>query len=289
MTERIGALEDRFLGRDLPLGQARLLWEIGAEGADVRELRRRLQLDSGYLSRLLRSLERRGLVRVSPSERDRRVRRVRLTAAGRAEWDELERRSDRLARSLLEPLGPRQRAELARAMRVTERLLLSSMATVSPEDPRSDDARWCLAQYAAELDERFETGFDPARSISAEPHELEPPAGLLLLVRLRERPVGCGALKLHADGVAELKRMWIAPDVRGLGLGRRLLAELEERAAAAGMGLARLETNRALAEAVELYRSAGYREVAPFNDEPYAHHWFEKSLRRGRSRTASVE
>jgi ribosomal protein S18 acetylase RimI-like enzyme len=75
-----------------------------------------------------------------------------------------------------------------------------------------------------------------------------------------------------------VKRMWIAPSVRGLGLGRRLLEELERRARGSKTKLLRLETNRALREAVSLYRGAGYREVAAFNTEPYAHHWFEKRL-----------
>ena len=73
--------------------------------------------------------------------------------------------------------------------------------------------------------------------------------------------------------------MWVAETARGLGIGRRLLAELEGHARAAGARLVRLETNAALTEAISLYRSAGFREVDPFNDEPYAHHWFEKDLR----------
>jgi len=91
-------------------------------------------------------------------------------------------------------------------------------------------------------------------------------------------PVGCGALKFHADGPTELKRMWVDGSVRGRGLGRRLLAELEAHAAAGPSRVLHLETNRSLTEAIALYRSAGWTEVAPFNDEPYAHHWFEKRL-----------
>src|SRR5437763_14390220 len=89
MTERIGVLNDHFLGRNHPLGEARLLWEIGEEGASVRELRRRLGLDSAYVSRLLRSLEQQGLIEVRASERDGRVRLVRLTEAGLGERAEL--------------------------------------------------------------------------------------------------------------------------------------------------------------------------------------------------------
>jgi ribosomal protein S18 acetylase RimI-like enzyme len=147
------------------------------------------------------------------------------------------------------------------------------------EDPATADARWCLGQYFAELDARFDAGFDPAISISADAHELTPPNGALLVARLRGEPIGCGAVKFHGDQPAELKRMWIAPTARGLGLGRRLLGELEAEAARSGAAVARLETNRNLAEAIGLYRSAGYVEVPPFNAEPFADHWFEKRLR----------
>jgi DNA-binding MarR family transcriptional regulator/GNAT superfamily N-acetyltransferase len=278
VTERVGALEDRFLGRRRPLGEARLLWEIGQAGSDVRDLRRRLSLDSGYLSRLLRSLERQGLVTTGRATADRRVRRAALTSAGLAEWRELERRSDELARALLEPLAERQRSVLVEAMADVERLLLPSLVTIAVEDPAGRDASWCLARYYEELDERFDAGFDPDRSISADARELTPPAGVLLVARLRDEPVGCGALKLRPDGPAELKRMWVATDARGLGLGRRLLAELEAYARAGGATTVRLETNQTLGEAIALYRRSGYCEVAAFNDEPYAHHWFEKRL-----------
>jgi len=153
-----------------------------------------------------------------------------------------------------------------------------AVLSVTVEDPTTPDARWCIEQYFAELNTRFETGFDPAQSIPADPDELTPPAGALLIARLHGRAIGCGALKFHPDAPAELKRMWVAPEARGLGLGRRLLEELEKHARQAGATTVRLETNRSLKEAIHLYRSTGYREVAAFNSEPYAHHWFEKNL-----------
>jgi DNA-binding MarR family transcriptional regulator/GNAT superfamily N-acetyltransferase len=277
-TQRIGALNDAFLSRGRPLGEARLLWEIGPDGADVRRLRSRLDLDSGYLSRLLRSLERAGLVIVEQSQADGRVRTARLTSAGLAERAELDRRSDDAAAAILRPLTPSQRSRLVAAMAEVERLLVASAIRVGPCDPRHPDARWCLESYFGELAGRFDAGFEPARSISADDDELSPPAGLLLVATLHGEPVGCGALKLHDGAPAEIKRMWVAPEARGLGLGRRLLADLEARAAADGARAARLETNRTLTEAISLYRASGYREVTPFNDEPYAHHWFEKTL-----------
>lgn len=278
VTQRIGALDGAYLSRARPLGQARLLWEIGAEGGEVRSLRARLDLDSGYLSRLLQALQADGLVVVETDGADARVRRVRLTAAGLAERAELDRRADELAASILRPLHGDQRDRLVAAMAEVERLLVASMVRVAVVDPRQPDARHCIQAYFAELAQRFEGGFDPADSISADDVELTLPAGLLLVATLHADPVGCGALKLHPDGRAEVKRMWVSPVVRGLGLGRRLLGELEAQAAARGVHTVRLETNRALTEAIALYRAAGYREVDAFNDEPYAHHWFEKTL-----------
>lgn len=292
VAERIGALEDRFLGRGRPMGESRTLWEIGPEGAEIRELRARLALDSGYTSRVLRSLERQGLVSVGASPVDRRVRRVELTPKGRAEREQLDRLSDEVASGILEPLGDGHRDRLVAAMRDVERLLRATMVRIAVEDPTSQDARWCIAQYFSELNTRFEGGFNPALSISADAAELTPPAGALILARLEGRPVGCGAIKFREGAPAELKRMWVAPDARGVGLGKRLLAELERLGRGRGATALRLETNAGLREAVALYRSSGFDEVPAFNDEPYAQYWFEKRLERsggGRRGGASAD
>ena len=276
VTQRLGVLEDEYLGRGRPLGASRVMWEIGEDGTDLRTLRTALDLDSGYLSRLVRSLESDGLITVEPDPSDKRVRTVRLTAAGRAERTVIDRRSDDLAWSFLAPLNDGQRTRLLDAMTQVERLLTAGLVEVAVEDPRTPAARACIDAYFAELDARVEGGFDPSITISADPDELTEPRGLLLLARLRDEPVGCTALKLHGDEPAEIKRMWVAAHARGLGVGRRLLTEVEEHARRRGARVLRLETIRELTEATALYRSAGYREVAPFNDEPHADHWFEK-------------
>jgi DNA-binding MarR family transcriptional regulator/GNAT superfamily N-acetyltransferase len=279
VTQSVGALHDHYLSRRLPLGEARVLWEIGADGCDVRTLRARLDLDSGYLSRLLRSLEAAGLVRVRPSAGDRRVRTASLTAAGRRERDLLDRRSDELAQSLLAPLSDAQRERLVTAMGEVERLLTAGLVRIDVVDPESAAALFCLGEYYAEIGRRFEGGFDHTISLAATPEQLRLPAGLFVVAFLHGEPVGSGALKFHGRRPAELKRMWVAPRARGLGLGRRLLVELERLAAEHGVRTLRLETNKSLVEAIALYRSSGWREVPAFNDERYAHHWFEKRLR----------
>lgn len=278
VTERVGALNEHFLGRPRPLGAARLLWEVGLDGCEVRLLRSRLGLDSGYVSRLLRSLEAAGLVEVSSNPADARIRVARLTRRGVREWSALDKRSDILAESLLAPLTDEQRARLVEAMRDVERLLVAASVEITRVDPEHGDARYCLAEYVAELNRRATRRFDPSVGATALPHELRPPAGEFFVVYLHGEAIGCGGVKHHSDAPAEIKRMWLAPQARGLGLGRRLLETLEGCAMNRGARTAHIETSSALAEALSLYRSSGWIEVAPFNDEPFADYWFEKQL-----------
>jgi DNA-binding MarR family transcriptional regulator len=277
VTRRIGALDEHFLGRRRSLGACRVLFEIGGQGIEIRALRERLDLDSGYLSRLLRGLEHEGLIRTTQAPDDGRVGFVILTATGRKELATLNRLSDTAAASLLEPLTENQRRELATAMAAVERLLRAGAIHLEVAAPTSAGARYCLERYFEELAARFEGGFDPKLSISADAEELTPPRGYLVLATLEGDPVGCGALKCHA-GFGEIKRMWVKGAARGLGVGRRILLRLEELASSRRIPLLRLETNDTLKEAQALYRSSGYREVPAFNAEPYAHHWFEKRL-----------
>jgi DNA-binding MarR family transcriptional regulator/GNAT superfamily N-acetyltransferase len=280
VTERVGVLREHFLGTARPYGQARLLWEIGDDGCEVRALRARLQLDSGYLSRSLRSLEDAGLITVTPSPVDRRTRVAHLTRKGKRERALLDRRSDDLALSMLEPLNSKQQQRLIDAMATVERLLTATLVEVRIVDPAHPDAQHCLTSYFAELEQRSKTKLDPATTASAQPHEMRMPDGLLLVAYLRGEAIGCGAVKLHGRKPCEIKRMWVDPAARGLGLGRRLLTELESLAGSHGARVAHIETSRHLPEAIALYRSSGWVEVAPFNEEPFADHWFEKRLAR---------
>jgi len=280
VTQRAGALDDHFLGRDRPLGESRVLFEIGGDGATLRDLRARLGLDSGYLSRLVQSLCDRGLVTLRAHDADERVRRAQLTRTGRAELREVNRRSDHVARDILAPLTATQRERLTKAMDEVRRLLEVAGARFEVVDPRAGDAQWCLAQYYGELANRFDGGFDPGKSMPVDDAELRPPRGAFVIGRIDGRPVACGLLKQLTPRIGYLKRMWVSPSMRGCGFGRRTLEELESHARRLGMTTLRLETNRALTEAIQLYRASGYREVAAFNDERYAHHWFEKRLSR---------
>lgn len=279
VTQRVGALRDSYLSRGRPLGEARLIFEVGlAGGADLRVLRRRLGLDSGYMSRLLRSLEEQGVVEVRGKAGDGRVRQVALTAKGRAEFGAYNALSDRLARAILGALDDSRRDRLVAAMAEVERLMRLASIDIAAEPPQSADARLCLESYYGELARRFDGGFDPANDRSFNAAEMTPPAGYLVVARLNGEPVGCGVLKRLDAGTVEVKRVWTAPEARGIGVAGRLMDRLEALAREAGCSTVRLDTNEALTEAQAMYRKRGYHEIGRYNDNPYAHHWFEKRV-----------
>ena len=293
-TQRIGVLEDSFLGLGMPLGPARLLFEIGAASPaaqtqlaaqaspatrtppSTQALRERLGLDSGYLSRLLRRLERDGLIQVIPDPGDRRRRLVSLTKAGRERWEELERRSDERARLIVGPLTGRQRERLARALEEADLLVRAATVTFQLADPASRTARDVVGRYFAEIGRRF--GFDPSGETEKDTELLVPPSGVFVVAHSDGEPVACGGLHEMAPRVGELKRMWVHGDWRGAGLGSRLLRHLEDQARALSLGIVRLDTNAALAEAIGMYQRAGYRVIERYNDNPWATHFFEKAV-----------
>lgn len=277
-TQRIGALEESFLGLGLPLGAARLLHEIGARPGTVQELRSRLGLDSGYTSRLLRQLADEGLVAVSPDATDGRRRQVALTPRGRRLWKRLEQRSQERARLLVEPLSVRQRERLVEALATADLLVRAATVTFETVPPLSGPARAATAAYFAELERRLPGGFDAPTQSAADAAALAPPGGAFVVALSDGEPVACGGVQTIGSGVGEVKRMWVHDDWRGAGLGSRLLRHLEEVSSGLGHTVVRLDTNDALTEAVALYQRAGYRSVPPYNDNPYARAWFEKEL-----------
>lgn len=278
VTQRVGALEVDYLRRGRPLAEARLLFEIGADGVDLRTLRGSLGLDSGYLSRLLQSLTAQGLITVTKGVGDGRRRRVSLTRKGSAERAAYDRLSDNLAASILAPLDAAERSRLLNAMREVERLIRAASIEVGAESSDSADARRCLDAYFQELEARFERGFDASADNSAPAGAMTPPSGLFVIARLDGEAVGCGGFKRVGNTTGEIKRVWTAPSARGLGIARRVVRTLEAAAREVGLKTLRLDTNRALTEAHALYRKEGYREIARFDDNPYADHWFEKQL-----------
>jgi DNA-binding MarR family transcriptional regulator/GNAT superfamily N-acetyltransferase len=276
-TRRVGVLTDQYLGQARPLGAARVLFEIGS-GVSLRELRTRLGLDPGYLSRIIRSLEDEGLLRVSADPGDGRLRLAELTPAGEAELDEQDRRANDVAEGMLGSLADGQRRELADALKTAQRLLRLAAVSVQVADPGSADARGCLAAFAAEVGERFPEGFGQADLV--QPQELRGDAGVFLVAYEDGCPVGCGGLRTLSPGTGEIRHMWVAAGARGLGVGRRLLAGLEREASTRGFEVVRLGTHRVLTEAVQMYRNTGYAEIGQYGHDPHTHYWFEKRLHK---------
>ena len=279
VTQRIGALEDDYLSRGRPLGEARLIFEIGhSGGTDLRALRRKLGLDSGYMSRLLRSLEAQGLVQSRKKAGDGRARELSLTDKGCEEYETYDTLSDGLAHSILSGLNKLQRERLVTAMNEVERLIRVAGIVIVLESADSEDAQSCLGQYRTELASRFDGGFDPSKGNNLTVEEMTPPAGYLLVARLDGRPIGCGALKRLSEKEGEVKRVWTSPDARGLGVAGKMMDSLEQLARDVGFRVVKLDTNRTLTEAQAMYSKRGYRTIERYNDNPYAHHWFEKDV-----------
>lgn len=282
-SQRVGALDESFLGTGRSLGASRLLFEIGERGVPgesvaVLELRRRLGLDPGYLSRLLRLLEADGLVQLSEDPQDRRRRVVALSAAGRRARSTLDERSERLAHALLAPLGAGQRARLEDALTTAERLLRAATVTFDHVDPASRDATGAVQRYFAELDQRFPGGFDPGDAALRDVAGMSAPRGSFLVARAEDEVVACGGVQPVSGTVGEIKRMWVHPQWRGCGLGVRMLAALENEVRRLGYAEVYLDTNSSLLEAISMYERAGYRSIARYNDNPYAGRWFAKRL-----------
>jgi len=276
VTSEVGALDTSFLGRGRPLGAARVLNAIGHGRGDVAELRDYLGLDSGLMSRLLRSLEDEGLVTTMPHPDDARRRIAKLTRSGRHEFNAYEALSNAQAEDLL---ARHSRPELLlAAMDMIASAFGRSRISIGEVDPRGDEARYCLGEYYGELARRFTGGFDVSLSRDPDATDMMRPRGAFFVATSDGLPLGCVGLKGDGSALAEIKRLWVAPSARGLGLARRLMDAAETAARSLSVKLLRLDTNSALPEASRLYRSSGWTEIARFNDDPYPDLFFEKQL-----------
>lgn len=276
VTAEVGALDTSFLGRGRPLGAARVLNAIGQGRADVAEIRAALGLDSGLMSRLLRGLEEEGLIETSAHPEDGRRRIAHLTQAGAREFAAYEALSNAQAADFL-ARHPRA-DDLLAAMDLVASALGRGHIAIAEMDPGCAEARYCLAEYYAELARRFEKGFDVKLSRDPEARDMVRPRGAFLVALSDGLPVGCVALKGTGGEMAEVKRLWVAPSARGLKVGTRLMEAAEAAARSLSISTLRLDTNKALPEAMGLYRASGWREIDRFNDDPYPDLFFEKRL-----------
>jgi GNAT superfamily N-acetyltransferase len=145
-------------------------------------------------------------------------------------------------------------------------------------DPALPESRALVTAMEEEIEELYADRAGSIHSVAAGPEAMTGPDGCFVLVVAGERAVGCGGFKRLDERTCEVKRMYLLPEVRGLGLSGRLLAALEERAAAAGYTRVRLDTGDRQPAAMHLYRKSGYREIGDYNGNTAATHWFEKDL-----------
>lgn len=277
VTREVGALDTSFLGRGRPLGAVRVLVMVRPQGTDVALIRDRLGLDSGLMSRFLRSLEREGLIQTATDHADRRRRIARLTPAGEAEvaaYDAIGH--DRAAR-LIARAGSRA-AELVAAMDLIATVLNRDQLEIRPADPDSPEVLACWQAYVAELCARV-PGATPDLFALPDPgaDRYRPPQGRCLVAWSDDLPVGCVALRPLDGATAEVKRLWVDAAARGQGLARRLMTAIEDEARGMGLVALKLDTNSALIEAIALYLATGWRDCAPYTGAP-ADTWMEKTL-----------
>jgi DNA-binding MarR family transcriptional regulator/GNAT superfamily N-acetyltransferase len=276
VTREVGALDTSFLGRGRPLGAARVLNAIGQGRSDLADLRDYLGLDSGLMSRLLRGLESDGLVKTEPQPDDARRRVVSLTEAGQSEFKAYEDLSNAQASCLLAKY-PRTEALLS-AMDLVASAFGRDHIVLDEVDPESEAATCCLGEYYAELARRFDTGFDVSLSRDPAAADMVRPRGAFIVALSDGLPLGCVGLKGSGGETAEIKRLWVSPCARGLGIAKRLMQAAEDAARALSIKVLRLDTNSALPEALQLYRGSGWTEIDRFNDDPYPDFFFEKTL-----------
>ncbi len=254
-----------------------MLNAIGHGRSDVAEIRDYLGLDSGLMSRLLRSLEDEGLIETTAHEDDARRRVATLTRAGRREFAAYEALSNTQAEGFL---GAAFAARGAAGGDGPDRLGADARARRAGRDGSAAAKQHAIAcgEYYSELGRRFKQGFDVSLSRDPDAKDMRRPRGTFIVAMSDTLPIGCVGLKGTDHGYAEIKRLWVAPAARGLRLGRRLMDAAENAARDLGITLLRLDTNSALAEAGQLYRTTGWREIPRFNDDPYPDLFFEKHI-----------
>ena len=277
VTREIGALDTSYLGRGRPLGAARVLQLVKAEGTNLADLRQRLDLDTGLLSRLLRSLESAGLVTVAPDPADRRRRIASLTPAGLAEWQVYDALGHAKAQAVLDRAGTNQKA-LIDAMDLIATVMLKDDVVIRDADPADPAARSCIAPYYQLLLDVID-GLTPEMLPLplSDQDRYRSPDGCFLIAWSEDLPIGCVSLRRLGPTLAEVKRLWVHPHARGQGLGLRLMRAIETRARDLGYAHAKLDSHSNLVAAVSLYRSDGWADCDPYTDPP-ANIWMTKRL-----------
>jgi DNA-binding MarR family transcriptional regulator/GNAT superfamily N-acetyltransferase len=272
-TEQIGVLQEGMVRTPFPLPEARLLWELGRHGpTSATELAQAVDLDPGYLSRLLRRLERRGLLHRARSASDGRRSVLGLTAAGQTACGELDSGSAREVGALLSRLSEPRQALLVESMRTIESLLRPPAEPRAPyllRPPYPGDLGWVVSRHGAlyaqeyHWDETFEALVAEIVARWAKDHD--PRCERCWIAERGGEPVGSVFLVRASAEVAKLRLLLVEPHARGLGIGARLVEECVRTARRVGYRRMTLWTQNVLVAARAIYHKAGFRLV---HEEP---------------------
>jgi DNA-binding MarR family transcriptional regulator/GNAT superfamily N-acetyltransferase len=286
-TARVGALRDGLLATAHPLPEARVLFELGqVEAMDVADLRRALDLDGGYLSRLLGRLAGQGLVTRARSGSDARRQVVALTERGRAAYAELDARSAAEIRALLDGLSASDRRRLLEAMGTVREVLegapRASAFVLRPPD--AGDLGWVVQRHGALYAEEY--GWDQtmealvARIVADYAHDHDPRREAAWIAEVGGRPVGSVFCVRRDDRTAQLRLLLVEPEARGLGIGARLVDECIRFARRAGYAEIALWTNDVLVEARRIYERAGFTLAREHRHRAFGHDLVEQDWSR---------
>jgi DNA-binding MarR family transcriptional regulator/GNAT superfamily N-acetyltransferase len=268
-TRQIGVLRKTFLDSPYSLGEARVLYEIASgRSSTATEIGRALDLDAGYLSRVLRNFEKRGLIRRKVSARDARQSHLTLTARGRAAYAPLERRSQHDTGAMLGKLVPTEQARLIAAMDTIETLLGGAtpdtpLPGYTLRAPRPGDFGWVVKRNAELYAQEYQWQ-DPFEGVCAQivadfANKFDGKRERCWIAEMNGENVGCIFLAKDSAVVARIRLLLVDPKARGLGLGARLVDECLRFARRAGYKKVTLWTHSVLTAARHIYEKAGFR------------------------------
>jgi DNA-binding MarR family transcriptional regulator/N-acetylglutamate synthase-like GNAT family acetyltransferase len=277
-TRRLGMLGTGLLGTSHTLPQARVLYELGQQPVtSVGDLKSSLDLDAGYVSRLLAALEESGLIERRPSPTDARRQEVRLTDTGAAAFEQLDERSKQEIRELLERLSDEDQRRVLEAMRALEDAWAPRRRSFTLRSPQPGDLGWVIGRHGALYTREY--GWDGsfevlvARIVADYAERGESARERGWIADVAGAPAGCVFCMRKDDETAQLRLLLVEPDARGMGIGARLVEQCVQFAEQAGYRRLTLWTQSILEDAIRLYRRAGFTLDA---EEP--HHSFGRDL-----------
>jgi DNA-binding MarR family transcriptional regulator/ribosomal protein S18 acetylase RimI-like enzyme len=275
-TVHLGLLRGRYLDTDYSLSESRILYELSQNpGCTANQLRNKLDLDAGYMSRLLRSLTERGLVQGARSEQDKRATLLTLTPHGSSTIDDINRQSSAETVRMLNQLGETQRAELLEAMRkVRDILSPPAVSVIRASAAQLEDARHLLHEYFNVIGVVLRDDDAAIRAF------LNDASSAMWIAYVDGAPAACVAMRPLPEvaGAAECKRLYVADNFRRRGLAEALMQALETHAAEAGHQAIYLDTKDDLIGAIKLYDRLGYERCERYNDNPQATIFMRKRL-----------